>query len=346
METRIRILVATMMSGIVSTAWTAPAALGTRLGSARNAAGIGKIAYGYSPDGSAGSTDVWVMNGDGSDAHAITDEPGLDGFPAWGPDGRHLVIASERQDPNGYDHLYVLKDDGSSLHPLTADPEAIDLDPAWSPVGRLIAFARDRVPPDLVDFDIYVIRTDGTGLHRVATGGLFAKQPTWSPDGHWIAFASDLQSGGWAIFAVRPDGSDLHRISDRLAVAWDPAWSPDGQTIALACSTSTNSAPEICEMNPDGSDLQIITSGTDRWVQADQPTWSPDGGRIVFHRWRNDGEQDLWRVRADGSRVQRLTAGDGAEMWPAYASGRLARALEPPAPGVRSDGGRGARSPR
>jgi Tol biopolymer transport system component len=71
-------------------------------------------------------------------------------------------------------------------------------------------------------------------------------------------------------------------------------------------------------MNPDGSGLRIITHGTDRWVQADQPSWTRRGHRIVFHRWRNDGEQDLWRVRADGSALRRLTEGRGAEMWPAY----------------------------
>jgi Tol biopolymer transport system component len=153
------------------------------------------------------------------------------------------VIASERGDPNRYDHLYVIEDDGSGARQMTASPTAIDLDPAWSPTGGRIAFARDRVPPNVVDFDLYVIRTDGTGLHRVATGGLFAKQPAWSPDGRWIAFASDLHAGGWAIFQVRPDGSRLHRISARLPVAWDPAWSPNGGTIALACSKSTSSSP-------------------------------------------------------------------------------------------------------
>jgi TolB protein len=279
-----------------------------------------RIAYGYSPDGSAESTDVWVMNGDG--AHPITQEPGLDGFPAWAPHGRRLVIASERQDPHGYDHLYVLRDDGSAIRRLTADPEAIDLDPAWSPAGVQIAFARDRVPPDVVDFDIYVIGTDGTGLHLVAAGGLFAKQPTWSPDGQWIAFSSDLPTHGWAIFAVRPDGSELHRVSARLAVAWDPSWSPDGQTIALACSTSGDTAPQICEMSTDGTGLRIITRGTANWVQSDQPTWSADGTWIVFHRWRIDGEQDLWRVRPEGSHLERLTLRGGAEMWPASSPSR------------------------
>jgi TolB protein len=318
-STGLRMIVAMLVAAFASSVSGVHSA---RAFSGASGTGGNRIAYGYSPDGSAESTDVWVMNGDGSGAHPITQEPGLDGFPAWAPHGRRLVIASERQDPNGYDHLYVLRDDGSAIRQLTADPEAVDLDPAWSPSGGQIVFARDRVPPDVVDFDIYVIGIDGTGLSLVAASGLFAKQPTWSPDGQWIAFSSDLPTHGWAIFAVRPDGSELHRISARLAVAWDPSWSPDGQTIALACNTSGDAAPEICVMNRDGTGLRIITTGTANWVQSDQPTWSADGTRIVFHRWRNDGEQDLWRVRPDGSRLERLTVGDGAEMWPASSPSR------------------------
>jgi Tol biopolymer transport system component len=39
-----------------------------------------------------------------------------------------------------------------------------------------------------------------------------------------------------------------------------------------------------------------------------QPAWSPDGATIAFASTR-DGKRDLYRVRPDGTRLERLTAG-------------------------------------
>ena len=38
-----------------------------------------------------------------------------------------------------------------------------------------------------------------------------------------------------------------------------------------------------------------------------RPAWSPDGRRIAFCSNRADGEFDVFRMRADGSRVVNLT---------------------------------------
>ena len=43
-----------------------------------------------------GNFDVYVMNTDGSDVARLTGHPERDDYPAWHPDGRHLVTVSER----------------------------------------------------------------------------------------------------------------------------------------------------------------------------------------------------------------------------------------------------------
>jgi Tol biopolymer transport system component len=37
--------------------------------------------------------DVWVMNADGSDVHALTDSPGQDYPSAWSPDGKRIAFS-------------------------------------------------------------------------------------------------------------------------------------------------------------------------------------------------------------------------------------------------------------
>jgi TolB protein len=48
----------------------------------------------------------------------------------------------------------------------------------------------------------------------------------------------------------------------------------------------------------------------------DQPEWSPDGAEIVFNRYTN-GNQNIYVMCADGSRIRRLTS-DGSSSGPAW----------------------------
>jgi hypothetical protein len=73
------------------------------------------------------------------------------------------------------------------------------------------------------------------------------------------------------------------------------------------------SPPEamVATMNPDGSDLRYLRAGGD-------PAWSGNGRRIVFRRPLGGGS-DVYTMRADGSRVHRLTSTSGTnELSPAF----------------------------
>jgi dipeptidyl aminopeptidase/acylaminoacyl peptidase len=70
--------------------------------------------------------DVYVMRVDGSDVRAVASGPAIEEKPAWSPDGRQLMIISNR-DASGkpgktYD-VYVLDRDGGASRPLWADRE-------------------------------------------------------------------------------------------------------------------------------------------------------------------------------------------------------------------------------
>jgi uncharacterized repeat protein (TIGR01451 family) len=164
--------------------------------------------------------DLWVVNANGSNLHAMVSTPSFDEEePAWSPDDSR--IAFDSPDPNtGQPFLYVMNSDGTGRR-LIAEGGS----PSWSPDGSRIAFA---------DGDLFTIRPDGTGLHRVTY--LFgvhdqsASQPAWSPDGSALVFQYARISGG-RVDTVRLDGSDpvpLSGADGGKVPDWQPVPRPGG----------------------------------------------------------------------------------------------------------------------
>ncbi len=71
------------------------------------------------------------MDADGSNQTRLTNNPSLDAFPVWSPDGTKITFASDR---DGNPEVYVMDADGSNQTRLTNNP-ALDVYPSWSPVG-------------------------------------------------------------------------------------------------------------------------------------------------------------------------------------------------------------------
>jgi TolB protein len=171
------------------------------------------------------------------------------------------------------------------------------------PVGT-IAFSSKR----FVVWNIYVIRTDGSGLTKltnIATDGAF--DPTWSPDGTKIAYAV-FRAGRWHLLVMDADGS--HKMP--LTQGYQPAWSADGTQIAYAVqsNTLTGGVPtRLYVMNADGTGRRAVTSGP----CDSYPAWAPNG-MIVFARTVKPakcvgGFDAVFAVNPDGSGLVRLTTG-------------------------------------
>ncbi len=110
----------------------------------------------WSPDGSriafasdrgeGGDFDIWVMNRDGRDREAITEDREADDVhPTWAGDGAYLAFASNR---DGDFNIYRVNADGSNILRIT-DSTADDTSPAWEPSAEYrstsrIAFVSDR----------------------------------------------------------------------------------------------------------------------------------------------------------------------------------------------------------
>ncbi len=90
-----------------------------------------------------------------------------------------------------------------------------------------------------------------------------------------------------------------------------------GQQWKIAFESSRDGSQDIYVVNPDGSDLQRLTTGAEPW----EPTWSPDRSKILFTSQLHGGEEEeeVYVMDADGSNMRRLTntSGDGTSSWAA-----------------------------
>jgi len=166
--------------------------------------------------------------------------------------------------------------------------------PMWSPDGDWLAVAGQEVMDG--PFAIYVLRPDGSGLRRLATGW---PPLAWSPDGSRIAFIIPQWEEGAGIYITDLDGQ-VSKVSDSVVpYSGIPspflAWSPDGRCIAFNAWSEDGEEPPIRVLDVESGWEVFLTNGA-------HPTWSPDGRRIAFIR---DG--NLWDMNIDGSQQTRLT---------------------------------------
>ncbi len=247
-------------------------------------------------------SDVYLLDVDGSGEERLTDGPGLDGFPAWSPDGDRIVFTSDR---DGNWELYVMNADGTRQRRLTHTPEEDEGMPAWSPDGQRIAFV---VGPLGGSPTIHAMDADSENRGRLVEGNW----PSWSPDGRYVAYTGGSQ-GSERIYAMNADGSRPRPLTTGRYDS-EGAWSPDGARIAFASERDEDG--EIYVMNADGTGEKRLTdiSGHDHWP----PSWSSDGKRIAFTSDGRVGVGDIYAMNADGSGLTRLTDDPDYDGFPAW----------------------------
>jgi WD40 repeat protein len=144
--------------------------------------------------------------------------------------------------------------------------------------------------------------------------GPVALQPAASPDGSRIAFVVPSSPGaatwpGSAIYTAKRDGSDLRVLIDDGQVNEQPAWSPDGNFVVFR-RQSLDWTSDIWVMNAvDGSGLANLTASHGNVGQS-SPAWSPvlgDGSTRIAYVQSDQGQMQIWTMRADGSDPRRTT---------------------------------------
>jgi Tol biopolymer transport system component len=284
-------------------AWTAAAATPGAAGSSYPS----RIAF--DSDRGVGTSEIYLMNSDGSNLTRLTTNATHEYNAAISPDGTRIAFESNR---TGIYQIYAMNLDGSNVQQVTSSG-IWDQFPRWSPDGRRIVFSRVVQYPGVSR--ICVVNADGTGSVQISGSTNNDWGPDWSPDGTKIAFYSYV--GGHAeLYTMNPDGTGRQRITNSPHDKTSPRWSPDGTSFAYSATNANWSPASIHVVNVDGTADVALTDST---FNNYHPAWSPDGSRIVFSSNRT-GIQQIHSMNVDGSDLQRLTfstyvSGDWGPHW-------------------------------
>lgn len=241
----------------------------------------------WAPDGSRIAFDfvddtgvhIATIDPDGRGRTALTSASGVQESPKWSPDGESIAYDGfpfPFDEANFAISIWVMDADGSDPRQLTSG--ALDVEPVFSPDGTRIAFGRiSGDSPDGQLEAIYVINSDGTGLHEVVAPRAGLEHPDWSPDGRLITFniapESPSAADSGSVLAVRQDGSGL-RVLQQATTAlkfFKAVWSPDGRSMLSGCFDVEDSIDRICTISR-GERVNVVVGGPQR---VNFPSWGP-----------------------------------------------------------------------
>jgi TolB protein len=297
----------------------------------------------HDPKSNLFASQIYLMNGDGTNARRITENEYADNFPTISPDGSKIVFDSNRlrtaEEPLNTSHLFLMNTDGTGQTLLTRGSSA-----TWSPDGKKIAFhasasgtGRPTKPfpgAATIDNDIFTL-TAGDVLKKTDkpknitnSPEAIDEDPDWSPDGRKILFTSHLvaddklDSATAEIYVMNVNGKGKRaRLTNNSEEERAPAWSPDGKRIVYACRKGGTDF-EICVMNADGTGQVQLTDNT---VGDLTSSWSPDGKKIIFHRTMGQvvGGFELWLINSDGTGEAQMTDTPGLNGFPNWGEVRV-----------------------
>jgi dipeptidyl aminopeptidase/acylaminoacyl peptidase len=259
----------------------------------------------------SGSSQIWVMNADGSNARQITRFAAEAGGILLSPDGKKIVFLSSVYPDCGADdacnqrkideesrskvkariytsllfrhwnqwqgarrqHLMVIDSDGSNLKELTPGP-------------------RDVPPFSLGGPDDYAI----------------------SPDSNEVAFAMNVDpdpatSTNSDIYVVPIGGGDVKKITTGPGSDNTPLYSPDGKFLAFRSQARAGYESDrwrLMELDRTTGRATSLTENLDRWVGS--VTWSPDSTRLFF-TVEDRGRTGLQMIQVTGGGSRNIIAG-------------------------------------
>ncbi len=292
-----------------------------------------------------------LTSGPGNDANPIwATASNLIAFVSTRDDPNPLTCGQTGK-PACVANIYVMNPDGSGVTRLTnntASNPAVNTDPNWSPTGTRLAFVSNRDGND----EIYAMDANGANVTRLTTNNTADGHPAYSSDGNLIAFETN-RGGNYQIFTMNTDGSNqqaVPKIADAKAQDRHPIWLPGClQRIVFASNradASSTGTPNyfVYSVDADGSNLSKMTqqptsvvpptglpAGTN--VMDDFPAYSglPAAIRqtgpgqcctpaVAFDSTRDTqkpGNEQVYLMRVDGSRVTRMTFTASSDRRPA-----------------------------
>jgi TolB protein len=246
-----------------------------------------------------GSKEIWSMDYDGANQHALTTLHSIALTPRWSPDASRIAFTCFAKNGAVTEAQICMYSMDSSKVISFPRFKGTNTTPAWSPDGAQIVFSSSmQGNPEL-----YVTDSSGSHPKRLTFSNATCISPAWNPKtGQTIIFVGD-RGGVPKLYSINADGTDTNELDlpDKGYLV-DPAWAPNGQLLAFSWRRPTGNY-DIYIM--DVATRQIIELTRDSG-RNERPSWAPDGRHIVFESTRG-GSRQIWSMLADGSQAHQLT---------------------------------------
>lgn len=242
-----------------------------------------------------GSTegDVWMLSVEGGATRRVGDIQAQDA--AFAPDGKTIIFAKGQE-------LYLTDLQGNSPVKLATVPgRAFWL--RWSPDGTSLRLS--VVDPKRLTYTLWELQSNGN-LRQLLTNWRGRAQVccgVWTADGEYFLFREMIQ-GGEKIWTLPKHGLPVLPREPALLSAGGMnlgavVASPLGRKLFASVAAPLNKVL----LHSNNGDLRQLNLG----LPLERVTYSRDGQTIAAIAQGTPGEA-LWRVRADGSDKQQLTA--------------------------------------
>jgi Tol biopolymer transport system component len=134
--------------------------------------------------------------------------------------------------------------------------------------------------------ELFIANGDGSGEHKLNSGGNMDYDAMFSTDGKWIVLTSE-RNGAANIYRIHPDGSGLEQLTDDDGFDDQASLSPDDNQLAFV-STRDSGTTNIWVLDIKTRKVRNLTGVPALQATAGEmdgffrPSWSPDGKWIAF----------------------------------------------------------------